>query len=96
MLKGIILCGYFNAFKHVSKTDFEKGYINICLEQKGNVILLEVENLKPARLAPKKEDSCQVGLRNIKARLEILYFERYNLAVEETDTVYRTKLLINT
>lgn len=85
-----------NAFKHVSKTDFEKGYINIIFRQKENVITLDVENSKSALPGLKKKDSCKLGLKNIKARLEILYFERYSLSVEETDTVYRTKLLINT
>lgn len=85
-----------NAFKHVSKSDFEKGYIHIVFEQKEKVILLEVENSKSTLLPPKGKDSCALGLKNIRARLEILYFGRYDLSVEETDTVYRTKLLINT
>lgn len=85
-----------NAFKHVSKSDFEKGYINITFRQKENVIMLDVENSKSALPCLKKKDSCKLGLKNIMARLEILYSERYNLSVEETDTVYRTKLLINT
>lgn len=85
-----------NAFKHVSKTDFEKGYIRILFEQKANRILLDVENSKSTLLTPKKKNACRLGLKNIGARLEILYFERYDLSVEETETVYRTKLLINT
>lgn len=85
-----------NAFKHVSKSDFEKGYININFKQKDNIIRLDVENSKSALFGLKKKDACRLGLKNIKARLEILYFERYTLSVEETDTAYRTKLLINT
>lgn len=85
-----------NAFKHVSKTNFEKGYIDIAFEQKGQVLRLEVENSKSTWLPPKKKDACKLGLKNIRARLEILYFERYHLSVEETDSIYRTKLLINT
>lgn len=85
-----------NAFKHVSKTGFEKGYITIIFEQRDHKVLLDIENSKSTLLIPKKKNSCKLGLKNIKARLEILYFERYDLSVEETDTVYRTKLLINT
>lgn len=85
-----------NAFKHVSKTDFEKGYINIVFEQNNNIILLDVENSKSALLTLKKKNTCELGLKNIRARLEILYFEKYTLSVDETNTVYRTKLLINT
>lgn len=85
-----------NAFKHVSKTDFERGYINILFEQKDHTIFLDVENSKSTLPPSNQKNSCKLGLKNIKARLEILYFERYNLSVQETDTVYRTKLLINT
>ena len=85
-----------NAFKHVSKTDFEKGYINIIFEQKDTILLLDVENSKSTLFVPRKNNSCKLGLKNIKARLEILYFQRYSLSVEETETVYHTKLLINT
>lgn len=84
-----------NAFKHVSKTDFEKGYIRILFKQKGPAVWLEVENSKSTLLALKKKNSCKLGLKNIRDRLDILYFERYDLSVEETDTVYRTNLLIN-
>lgn len=85
-----------NAFKHVSKTDFEKGYIRIFFEQKENRVLLDIENSKSTLIPPKKKNSCRLGLKNIQTRLELLYFERYSLSVEETGTVYRTKLLINT
>jgi len=83
-----------NAFKHVSRSDFEKGYINIDFEQKDNTITLEVENSK-SKLPVKRNNSCKLGLRNIKERLEILYYGNYNLSIDETDSVYRVKLIIN-
>ena len=83
-----------NAFKHVSKSDFEKGYINIDFEQKNNTIRLNVENSK-STLSAKKKKPEGLGLKNIKERLEIFYFGKYNLSIEETNTVYHTKLLIN-
>lgn len=83
-----------NAFKHVSKSDFEKGYINIDFEQKENTVSLNVENSK-STLSIKKKNAGGLGLKNIKQRLEILYFGKYNLSVEETDTTYQTKLIIN-
>lgn len=83
-----------NAFKYVSKSDFEKGYINIGFEQKGNIIFLNVENSKSILPANKREKG-GLGLKNIKQRLEILYFGKYNLSIEETDRIYQTKLVIN-
>ena len=84
-----------NAFKYVSKSDFEKGDIHIDFEQKGSTIVLHVENTK-STLPAKKKHTGGLGLRNIKERLEILYFGKYDLSVEETEHVYRTKLVIHT
>lgn len=83
-----------NAFKHVSKSDFEKGYININFEQTGNTVSLEVENSK-STLPTRKVNKGGLGLKNIKERLEILYFEKYNLIINETENDYQTKLVIN-
>ncbi|MFT4071990.1 MAG: histidine kinase [Dysgonamonadaceae bacterium] len=83
-----------NAFKHVSKSDFEKGYIHIDFEQKENVISLIVKNSK-STLPSKEKDKGGLGLKNIKERLEILYFKAYNLSIEETVNMYQTKLIIH-
>lgn len=83
-----------NAFKHVSKSDFEKGYINIHFKQEEDRICLDVGNSKSI-LLKKKKIGGGLGLKNIKERLEILYFGNYHLLIEETDTDYRTKLIIN-
>ena len=84
-----------NAFKHVSKSDFEKGYIKLDFEQQGNTLRIEIENSKSA-LQKRKNKSCGLGLKNIRERLDILYYRDYNLLIEETDAMYRTKLVINT
>lgn len=83
-----------NAFKHVSKSNFEKGYININFEQNENTFYLNVENSK-STLSTKKKNKGGLGLKNIKQRLDILYFGKYDLSVEETETTYQTKLIIN-
>lgn len=82
-----------NAFKHVSRSDFEKGYIHINFEQTNSTISFHVENSK-STLPVKKRNKGGVGLKNIKERLEILYFGKFDLSVEETDRVYQTKLII--
>ncbi|MDU1904348.1 MAG: histidine kinase [Dysgonomonas sp.] len=83
-----------NAFKHVSKSDFEKGYINIDFLQKENLLQLEVENSKS--ILPKKKNNFNgLGLKNIKERLDILFYGNYSLSIEETENIYLTKLTIN-
>ena len=83
-----------NSFKHVSKSDFEKGYININFKQKENTVYLNIENSK-STLSTKKKNAGGLGLKNIKQRLDILYFDKYNLSIEETETTYHTKLIIH-
>lgn len=83
-----------NAFKHVSKSDFEKGYITIDFKQLGDIITLVVENSKSA-LQDKTKSSKGLGLKNIKERLSILYSGRHRILIDETDLVYRVEVTIN-
>lgn len=84
-----------NAFKHVSRSTFNKGYITIFFEQKGNMISLEVENSKSDN-AVKKTKSTGIGLHNLKARLEIHFGNLYSLTAKETDYTYTSKLIMFT
>ena len=83
-----------NAFKHVAGADMEKGYIDICLRQAGSTIFLEVKNSKPA-LPARRTDTGGRGLKNIKERLDILCFGKYDLTIDETENCYHTKLVID-
>lgn len=83
-----------NAFKHVSKSDFEKGYIHINFEQRGKILMMEIENSK-SLFQIKKNNSRGLGMKNMRERLEILYYDRYDLQINETDSVYYAKLEIN-
>ncbi|MDR2948085.1 MAG: histidine kinase [Prevotella sp.] len=82
-----------NAFKHVSKSDFEKGYIIIDFKQQGDTITLIVENSKSA-IQDKSNTSKGLGLKNIKERMDILYNGKHQIIVNETDLVYRVKVII--
>lgn len=82
-----------NAFKHVSRTTSEQGYIRINFVQEGDMVDLEVENSKSV-LTVKKSHDWGLGLENIKKRLDILYHTNYKLTVKETDLVYHTQLTI--
>jgi sensor histidine kinase YesM len=82
-----------NAFKHVSRSADEKGFIYINLEQRKNILSLKVENSKSNK-AVKKGKEEGIGLENIKKRLDIHYAERYSLTVKDMDTVYFLQLII--
>ncbi|MGS2741628.1 sensor histidine kinase [Sinomicrobium sp. M5D2P17] len=84
-----------NAFKHVSRSLSEKGYINVFAEQKRNSFYLEVENSKSTRQLQKKNASASgLGLKNIKERLEILYPGNHKLHIRETALSYTIQLNI--
>lgn len=84
-----------NAFKHVSRSKTEKGYVCIDLKQRNKELTLFVENSKYTAIpTPAKKEASGIGLENIKKRLEILYQNRYDLHIGETETVYSTSLYI--
>lgn len=84
-----------NAFKHVSRSISEKGYIKIALKQRNNVIYMEVENSKWKQAETNtKSLSSGLGIRNTQDRLEILYPKNHTLKIDETDWVYRVELTI--
>ncbi len=83
-----------NAFKHVSRSNVQKGYVNISLMQKDKTILFETENSNVDSAISKRTDS-GIGLDNIKQRLDILFPGKYSLETESNDMIYRTKLTIN-
>lgn len=82
-----------NAFKHVSRSISETGFVNVMVEQKGDSLLMEVKNSKPVQQI-KKKNASGLGLINAKERLEILYPDRYSLFIEENDQVYIIRLNI--
>lgn len=84
-----------NAFKHVSRSKTEKGYVYIDLKQKDKELNLIVENSKFAdNSAYNKKEASGIGLENIRKRLDILYHNRYSLLINNSETKYLTTLSI--
>lgn len=84
-----------NAFKHVSKSDFEKGYIDIHFTQADGTLRLYVKNSK-STIPSKRNASSGLGLKNITERLRILYYERHTIEVQESETDYCVTVTIHT
>ena len=82
-----------NAFKHVSRTGTEKGYVHIDLLQADDSLTFVVENSKAVLKKESKEDS-GIGLKNIRQRLDILYPEKYELIISDEESIYKCKLII--
>lgn len=83
-----------NAFKHVSRSKSQKGYVHIDLKQRGKNLTLTVENSKYTDLPNIKKEESGIGLENIKKRLGILYANKYNLLINDSETSYSTILTL--
>lgn len=82
-----------NAFKHVSKSGIEKGYIHINLEQVNRIVRFSIRNSKSVIEVKKQHGG--LGLKNTKERLDILYHGKYDLFIEETDLMFHINLTLN-
>lgn len=83
-----------NAFKHVSRSSTEKGYVNVDFEQKGEMVRLEVENSDSGEKTV-DQDNSGIGLINIRKRLDIIFPDKYKLETTSDDRKYSVKLIIN-
>jgi len=71
-----------NAFKYVSHYTDRKNEIEITIHRKGNSFLMRVSNTCD-RI--EKSERGGIGLANVKRRLELLYPDRHQLDIRETD-----------
>lgn len=83
-----------NAFKHVPRDDFERGFVTVDFYQEKNILCLEVQNSKSTVIG-RKETNSGLGLVNTKKRLDILYPDKYELSIKETEKTYYLKLILN-
>ncbi len=83
-----------NAFKHVSRSKREKGFVNISLNQRENKLIFKVENSKFADGNYPKTNSSGIGLVNIQKRLDILFPGKYSLKIENSNLQYKTNLTL--
>lgn len=81
-----------NAFKHGIST-IEDCFIEIKLNQNGNLIVFEVINSLLSK-RQSLEDSNGIGLANTKRRLDLLYPGQYELKVDSNDNTFEVMLKI--
>lgn len=79
-----------NAFKYVSR-DLVANEISIVLKQRGKSIIFECRNTYTAQA----DDKSGIGLINVKRRLELIYKDRYALAMKKDDGIYEINLTID-
>jgi len=83
-----------NAFKYGVSNEVDST-IKIVIEIEDNHIHLLVENPKlPDRTII--EASYQIGIRNARSRLDLIYNNRYTLYIIDSETIYKVQLKIST
>ena len=82
-----------NAFKHVSHFNDRKNVIQIEMSKAGNFFQFRVMNTKDTTL--QKEATGGIGLKNVKRRLELLYKNRYRLAVVDLSETFEVNLALS-
>jgi LytS/YehU family sensor histidine kinase len=87
-----------NAFKHVSnfkEASKNKIFIALTKSDKENFIVEAVNTYDKTNGVNFLLQSGGLGVQNLKRRLELLYPDRYELKVDQTDGLYKTTLKIN-
>jgi len=85
-----------NAFKHVSKLNQKSNWIDLSLKLEDNNFIFYLANSLAEDHEKSKEAyrSNGLGLKNVKRRLELLYENKYELNLTNTDGKYETVLRI--
>lgn len=82
-----------NAFKHGVEKLTKNAYIHIKISTDDGIVSFEIEN-NFEKLETKH--STGIGLENLKQRLQLLYPKKYQLAIENSGSVYNLSLKLDT
>jgi len=80
-----------NSFKHSRIEDTNFGWVSINLNVNENHIQFQISNSKPTT-STIKDETGGIGLENVKRRLELLYPNKYELIIEDTDQEFIVSL----
>ncbi len=85
-----------NAFKHVSKSISDKGYVKMLFKQEKDVFYMEIENSKwKKKNAPTRSvKSSGLGIKNTRERLKLLYSKDHTLNIVEDEEKFRVELTL--
>lgn len=85
-----------NAFKHGADNEIEGSWINIDLKLLKQQLVLLVENSKSAAQPEDSLDADKnIGLKNVRRRLDLFFPEKYDLKVMEEEGSFLVKLNID-
>ncbi len=84
-----------NSFKHGMDSHLDKGYVDIDIEIQDDKLNLEVENSKSKLKSKKSKNSGGIGLVNVKRRLELVYPDKHELKLNNSEEQFNVSLKLN-
>lgn len=92
MIAPLILITFIeNAFKYVGFNEGRENRVSISLSYNNSCLLFNIFNTKDAFIS-QPENSSGLGIVNVKRRLELLYPNRHELIITDTETSYEVSL----
>jgi LytS/YehU family sensor histidine kinase len=84
-----------NAFKHVSRDDGRRNYIDMTLRMQGNHVHFTIANSRShVKLSSITPGEGGIGLNNVRRRLALLYADKHQLEITEGKTEFVVHLKI--
>jgi two-component system, LytTR family, sensor kinase len=80
-----------NAFKHISHHNDQTNFVKVDMSRANGTFTFMVENSKEGESA-NTEGHGGIGLPNVKRRLELLYPDKHELRIDDTDKTFAIKL----
>ncbi len=81
-----------NSFKHGVRAVTDQFYVHINAKISDHGFIFTVENSKPGQTENQQQDSMQLGLNNVKRRLQLLYPNKHTLDINDTPDHYTVTL----
>ncbi|MFZ7114693.1 MAG: sensor histidine kinase [Bacteroidota bacterium] len=84
-----------NAFKHISNHGSGKNSIRILMDYKDEKFIFYISNDKDSHLVSEFSESNGIGLANVKRRLALLYPQKHELEIINTDISFSVEMKMN-
>lgn len=83
-----------NAFKHSNIEDRKLGWVKIKIENTDGQLIFEISNSLPKEITTKDKVG-GVGLENVKRRLQLIYEDKQDLSIKQTESGFFVVLSIS-
>lgn len=89
----ILLTFLENAFKHGVSQEVNKAGIKMGIQATEEEIIFDISNtIASHKEVSSREDRNSIGLKNVQKQLDLLYPNKHNLTIDQTETIFVVKL----